>query len=93
MIAMSDLDHESACPLHPGHGLRYAVDATSRLLVGQDADRLSSASLLNALEYFSGRSGWEDVTLLEVAQYSNLMDDGRVGMCNCHRRGQSKLNW
>lgn len=93
MVGMPGAEHESACPLHPGHALRHAVDATARLIAGQDADRLPSASLLNALEYFAGRGGWEDVTLLEVAQYSNLMDDRFIGMCSCHRKGRSKLNW
>lgn len=73
--------------------MRHAVDATSRLVAGEDADRLSSASLLNALEYFAGRDGWEDVTLIEVARFSNLVDDRLAGMCNCHRRGRSRLNW
>ena len=72
--------------------MRYAVDATSRLVAGEDADRLSSASLLNALEFFAGRDGWEEVTLFEVAEYSNLIDDRLVGMCSCHRWDRSKLN-
>ncbi len=75
-----------------GRRLRHALAATDHLL-GTDennaamADRLSSASLLNALDYYAAQPGWRTVTLLEVTQYASLMGEKFSEQCTC-RRGE-----
>lgn len=85
-------EHDPYCLQAPVHWLRHAIAATDHLL-GTDesnaamADRLSSASLQNALEHFASQPEWRTVTLLEVAQYASLLGEKFSEECTC-RRGQ-----
>jgi hypothetical protein len=87
-------EHDIDCPLYPAHWLRHSLSAVQQLVAGDpeaDADRLSAAALLNALDYFANHGGWENVTLRNVADYATLMSEEQFPPCDCI--GRSKLRW
>ncbi|MGY2127463.1 hypothetical protein [Blastococcus sp. SYSU DS0617] len=87
-------EHDEDCPLYPQHWLRHALSAVQQLTADDpedDVDRLSAASLLNALDYFANHHGWEGVTLRNVADYATLMEEDKFPLCDC--KGPSRLTW
>ena len=78
-------DIEPGCILDPVHWLRHAIAPTNVRIAGIDdsPDRLSSESLLNALEHFAEQDDWRTVTLLEVTQYASLMGRQFERSCTC----------
>ena len=86
----SPVEHEPGCVLDPVNWLLHTIEATTRLVVGEEnaratADRLASASLLNALEHFARQPEWRTVSLLKITQYCNLMDAEFDVWCTCRR--------
>ena len=82
-------EHAPGCMLDAVHWLRHAIDAASRLASPQadelrSVDRKSAESLADTLAHFAERDEWGSVTLREVAQHANLMDDELYGSrCTC----------
>ncbi|WP_139220482.1 hypothetical protein [Trujillonella endophytica] len=87
-------EHDIDCPLYPAHWLRRALEAVEQMVAGDpdgDADRLSAAALLNGLQHYAHATGWEVVTLRDVAEYATLMSEEQFPPCDCI--GPSKLRW
>lgn len=83
-------EHDPGCVLDPVHWLRHAIEATNMRISGDEeeqatADKLSSASLLNALEHLAEQEDWRTVTLLGLTQFVSLMGEKFPGMCTCGR--------
>jgi hypothetical protein len=79
--------HQADCPLNSGHWLRHAVAAAG--VLAQDvpdslADRGSAMALTDALAYFAELDTWPTVTLKDVADHANLMNQEQLApFCTC----------
>lgn len=79
--------------------LRHAIAAATKLTAGGQpeadiADRLSTAALLNGLEYFADKEEWAAVTLQDIVRYASLMGEKFSQMCTCGQNGPSStLKW
>lgn len=98
----SPAPHAPGCILDPRNWLRHALAAAATSMdptadEHRAPDRLSAASLLNALEHFAGQDTWRTTTLLEVTEMANLMGEKFQSLCTCGRNRDdgpsSPLKW
>ena len=86
---MPPTPHAPGCTLDAVHWLRHAIDAAGRLASPQadelrSVDRKAAESLADTLAHFAELDDWGTITLREVAQHANLMDDESFGSrCTC----------